>query len=215
MRRSRATSAAVKKHALAISAGLGVILLVGVLIFLSDSGEQPAPDQTAIEAPEPTPDETGAEPNAEQVPAAPSVEPVQPAAAPPSEQRGSDPRPPAHDEPDKIGPVEELKAAYERDARDPEAGATEQRIRDVFQKQTDIPAELVRRVSCVKSACKIEVSWTSDRRQGYMIAMMSLIKFVSQQVAADPIRVDEGQEMHPIDVYVSRVVPAYAPADAK
>jgi len=207
---TRATSTRVKKRAIAISVGLGAILLVWVVVLLSDSGEQPAPAQPSLEAAEPAPEE----PAAEQ--AAPSVEPTEAEAEAPSQQRSADERQPVvQDKPEKFGPVEELKAAYQSDPRDPEAGATEDRIRGALKEHDEIPAELVRRVSCVKSVCKLEVSWTSDRRHGYMIAMMSLIGYVSQQVAADPVGEHEGQEVHPIDVYVSRVVPASTPADTK
>jgi hypothetical protein len=201
----------VKKQVITIVVALGALMLVWALFFLSGS-EGPPTGKAPLETPEPTPEEA-AEPTAAPDPAAPDVEPA-PAAPPvrriPGEQAAAD----AQDRPEKIGPVEELKAAYQSDARDPEAGATEERIRGHL-KQDEIPAELVRRVSCVKSVCKIEVSWTSDRRHGYMIAMMSLISHVGQQVAAEPLAEPDGQQVHPVDIYVSRLVPPYTPPASK
>ena len=113
--------------------------------------------------------------------------------------------------PQKMGPFEELKASYERDERDAEAGATEQRIRELL-KQPDIPEGVVRRVSCVKSVCKLELS-VSDL-QSYMVLMMGLVSNISEKLAAAPAGEDEGQQVHPMDVYVSRVVPPIKPAPA-
>ena len=203
-----------KKHAIAISVGIGALLLIWGVVLLSGSDEQPTPAQAPIDAPAPipTPEETTAAPRAEPEP--PGAEPTPAPEAPPARQRiPGDQAAAAADaqaRPETIGPVEELKTAYQSDPRDPEAGAMEERIRGHL-KQVEIPEGLVRRVSCVKSACKLEVNWTSDHRHGYMIAMMSLISHVSQQVAAEPVGDDDGQAVHPVDVYVSRVVPPYTP----
>jgi hypothetical protein len=116
--------------------------------------------------------------------------------------------------PQKMGPFEELKASYDRDQRDAEAGATEQRIRELL-KQPDIPEGMIRRVSCVKSVCKLELS--VDDLQSYMVLMMGLVSNISEKLAAAPVGEDEGQQVHPMDVYVSRIeppltsVPASAP----
>jgi hypothetical protein len=202
------------KSAIAIAAGVAAIVLVWVVIFLSSSDDQPAVEHTPIETSESAIEEQVAEANVEPPPE-PSAAPTPPAAAPPSPQRiPSDQLPPDYQSrPEKIGPVAELKAAYQSEPRDPEAGATEERIRGHL-KQEDIPPQLVRSVSCVKSVCKLEMNWTSDERHGYMIAMMTLISHIGQQVAADPVGNDDGQAVHPIDVYVSRIVPPYTPAPA-
>lgn len=194
-----------------ISMGLGALALVWAVVLVSGSDEQPTPAPAPIEAPEPTPAAPDAEPRAEPKPFVPDVEPT-PAAEPPHspQNAAADEAPDAQDRPEKIGPVEALKAAYQSDPRDPEAGAVEEHIRERL-KQVEIPAELVRRVSCVKSACKLEVNWTSDNRHGYMIAMMNLISHISQEVAAEPLGDNDGQAVHPVDVYVSRIVPPYTP----
>jgi len=202
-----------KKSAIAIAVGVVAIVLVWAVVLLSSSDDQPAPEQTSNEAAEPAIEQQVAEPNLER-PGEPSAAPTPAAAAaPPSPKRiPSDQLPPDYQSrPEKLGPVAELKAAYDSDPRDPAAGATEERIRGHL-KQEEISPELVRSVSCVKSVCKLEMNWKSDERHGYMIAMMSLISHVSQQVAADPVGDNDGQEVHPIDVYVSRVVPPYTPA---
>lgn len=201
-----------KKSAIAIAAGVVAVVLVWALFFLSSPGDQPAPEQTSVDTAEAVIEEQVAGPNTEPPPE-PSARPTPPAAAPPSPQRiPSDQLPPDYQSrPEKIGPVAELKAAYESDPRDPEAGATEERIRGHL-KQDEIPPGLVRSVSCVKSVCKLEMNWKSDERHGYMIAMMTLISHIGQQVAADPVGNEDSQAVHPIDVYVSRVVPPYTPA---
>ena len=110
-----------------------------------------------------------------------------------------------------MGPVDELKVAYERDARDAEAGALEERIRGHFD-AVEIPPELVRKITCVRSVCKLELRWTPAHREQYLIAMMNLVSHVSQKVAAEPVGEDDGQDVRPIDVYVSRIEPPYMPA---
>ena len=107
-----------------------------------------------------------------------------------------------------MGPVEELKAAYESDARDAEAGAMEDRIRDHIG-GVENASELVRKVTCVKSVCKLEMRWTPALAETYMGAMMNLVSRTSEKLAAEPIGADEGQAVRPIDVYVSRIVPPY------
>jgi hypothetical protein len=110
-----------------------------------------------------------------------------------------------------MGPFEELAASYERDERDGEAGATEQRIRELL-KQPDIPEGMVRRVSCVKSVCKLELSWSVNDKPAYMVLMMGLVSNISHRLAAAPVGEDDGQQVYPIDVYVSRIEPPLTPA---
>jgi hypothetical protein len=202
------------KSTLAISAGVGVMVLVGAVLFFSGAGERSAPAQRPIEVPTPMPEAGLAAGDA--VPTPPEKEPEEteeeegaatPAIAP-SPVNAPDERPRDEHRPEKMGPVDELKAAYERDTRDNDAGATEARIREQF-KQAEIPEGMLRRVSCVKSACKLELRWTVGDSHAYMIAMMGLVKNVSQELGAVPVGADEGQQVHSIDVYVSRIVPSY------
>jgi hypothetical protein len=111
--------------------------------------------------------------------------------------------------PERMGPVEELKAAYESDARDAEAGAAEQRIREQFSAVEGAP-DLLRKVTCVKSVCKLELRWTPAHKEAYMGGMMSIVSRFSQKLAAEPVGEDDGQAVRPIDVYVSRIEPPYA-----
>jgi len=188
------------KRTIAILIGLGAILLVWAVVFLPGSDPQPKPEEKPLETPEPVPE--AAMPNTEPTLGAPSAAPTPP--APPSEQHApAELRPSEQPRAEKIGPVEELKAAYESDGRDPEAGATEERIRKHL-KEMEVPAEMLRRVSCVKSVCKLEVRWAARDSQAYMVAMMTLIKHVSQKLAADPAGEDEGNGVYPVDLYVSR-----------
>lgn len=115
--------------------------------------------------------------------------------------------------PEKMGPFDELKAAYASDGRDPEAGATEARIRELLD-QPDIPEGMLRQVSCVKSVCKLELRWSTGDQQAYMVLMMTLVSKISQKLAAAPVEDDEGQQTHPIEVYVSRVEPPVTPTTA-
>jgi len=108
-----------------------------------------------------------------------------------------------------MGPVEELKAAYKSDVRDSEAGDVEEQIRGHF-KHEELPEQLLRNVSCVKSACKLELNWTAGDKQAYMIVMMNLVSHVSQKIAAEPVG-NGGEAVHPIDVYLSRTEPPYVP----
>lgn len=209
--RSRATTVAVKKRTVAISLGLGAVLLVWAAVFFSHSGEQPAPALPPIEPPEEV-----AQPSAQDASLAPRVAPAAaaepvatPATAPSQDRPAADP--PSSSQrarPERMGPIDELEAAYQSDVRDPEAGEAEERIRGQLEHE-DIPAELLRRVSCVKSVCKLELRWTSDDNQAYMIAMMSLVSNISQKVAATPVGEDHGEDAYPIDVYVSRIEPPY------
>ena len=199
------------KSTIAILAGVGVMILVGAVLLFSGGGEPSAPAPTAMEVPTPMPETELVAGDA--VPPPPDEEPEETeegeGAAPPA----SAPSPkeaPKERRPEKMGPVDERKAAYEHDARDSDSGEIEERIREQF-KQADVPEGMLRRVSCGKSACKLELRWTVGDSQAYMIAMMNLVSHVSRKIAAAPVGNDEGQEVHPIDVYVSRLEPPYVP----
>jgi hypothetical protein len=193
----------------AIAAGSGVFLIFAA-VFITIAVEPPSPT-SAVRTPAPEPE-----------PAMPNIDPVPPAEQPaPADPEPAEPADPAAEErasaevrariearPERMGPVDKLKAAYESDPRDPDAGATEALIRKQLE-QPEIPVGMLRRVSCVKTVCKLELRWTSDDRQAYMIAMMSLVNHVSQELAAEPVGQDDGQLTLPIDVYVSRIVPSF------
>lgn len=199
-----------EKRTIAIAASIGATLLVWAALF-STTDERPPPARTPNDAHEPVTESEPAAPSAVPAPEEPEPEPTPvPSGAPPPEldDDDDDEHSPAGDRPERMGPVDELKAAYESDGRDPEAGATERLIREQF-KLPEVPEGMLRHVSCVKSACKLELRWTSNDRHGYMIALMSLINHVSQELAADPVDEDHGQQVHVVAVYVSRTVPSF------
>jgi hypothetical protein len=200
-----------RKSTIAIAAGVGVMILVGAVLLFSGGGEPSAPAPTAIEVPTPMPETELAADDAVPAPEE-EIEEAQGTAAPASatspKREPNDERPREEHRPEKMGPVDELKAAYDHDTRDNDAGEVEERIREQF-KQVDVPEGMLRRVTCVKSACKLELRWTVGDSQAYMIAMMGLVKNVSEKLAAVPVGEDEGQQVHSIEVYVSRIVPSY------
>lgn len=206
-----------KPNAIAIAVALGAIALIWAVLFVRDSGKHEAAPPPALPAPVPEPEaqaEDAAAPSDAAGLSGPAPAASAPAAAPTPGAPPERVRPTAEQlqreaRPEQMGPVERLKAAYESDARDRDAGETEQRIRKQLT-QDEIPATLVRRVSCVKTVCKIELNWRQGDGHAYMIALMNLVSQVSQELAAEPLGNDEGQAMYPIDVYVSRVVPPYA-----
>jgi hypothetical protein len=203
------------KRALVIAVAVGAVLLVWAALYFPSSGDTSSVQRPApVEAPQEPVAGIAAPPSAERAPVAPAAQPAvakpAPAAASASPQPSTAPARQPQLRPERMGPVDELKVAYERDARDADAGAMEERIRGHFD-DVELPPELLRKVSCVRSVCKLEVRWTPAHREAYMIAMMNLVSHVSEKLAAEPVTADEGQEVRPIDVYVSRTVPPYTP----
>jgi hypothetical protein len=209
------------KRALVIAVAAGAVVLVwAALYFPSASSTVPANGRPPVEADHPPSAGAVAPPSAVRPPAVPAAAPVPTAAPPPvmperapSGSTATADDPPPDLRPEKMGPIEELKAAYASDTRDHEAGALEERIRGHL-KAVETPPEMLRGVSCVKSVCKLELRWTPADKEAYLIAMMNLVSHVSQKVAAEPVGEDDGQAVRPIDVYVSRIEPPYTPTGA-
>lgn len=203
------------KRAVVILVGISAIFVWAMWLFSSDD-EPPVPAPPPSAAIEPTLPEPIATPDAAlrvepQRPASPAPPQDPPVNAPaPNSDVAAEQRSHADDPPSRMGPVDELKAAYESDVRDAEAPETEQRIRAHFD-QVDVPPELVRSISCVKTVCKLELRLSAGLKEAYMVAMMNLVSHVSQEIAMEPVGPDENQVVLPIDVYVSRVVPPYMP----
>jgi hypothetical protein len=212
------------KRALVIAVAAGAVVLVWAALYFPRSGSTdraPAPAPAPVEVEQPAAAGVAAPPRVEQAPAAPGPAPAPPPAKPtpapaaapaPSPESAVSASAPAL-RPERMGPVDELRVAYERDARDAEAGELEQRIRGHLH-AVEIPGEMLRGVSCVKSVCKLQLRWTPAHKEAYLIAMMNLVSHVSQKIAAEPVGEDEGQDVRPIDVYVSRIEPPYSPVEA-
>jgi hypothetical protein len=197
----------VDKRVLAISAGVGAVVLIWAGVVLPNGSKERADEAAApAEAAEPELEANEPAPSTRPAPSAASDQAAAPEAEPARRTPTVDYKPPLPPRPELMGPFDELKASYERDARDPEAGATEERIR-VLLKHPDIPDGMLRSVSCVKSTCKLELRWTTSDGHAYMILMMSLVSGVSEKLAAAPVGEDQGQPVHTIEVYVSRIEP--------
>lgn len=199
-------------RALVIIVVVGALVLIWAALYFPNESSAPRADQrTPVEAPPSAPAPAPA-PTQPESPPPPTPAPQRPAAVQPapSEERAAAAAP-QEMRPERMGPVDELKAAYENDPRDAEAGAMEERIRGHIE-GVENASELVRKVTCVKSVCKLELRWTPALKEAYMGAMMNLVARASQKLAADPIGADDGQAVRPIDVYVSRIEPPYTPA---
>jgi len=200
----------VNNRTIVISVAVGALLLIWAAFFMPSSKDDGA--AAAPVAHEPSEAASGAQAPAPSVapPTSAQEEPAPTPEAPPERTRTKPELPHTAQRPEKMGPFEELKARYASDARDAEAGATEERIRKLL-KQPEIPEGMLREISCLKSVCKLDLRWTTNDSEAYMILMMSLVTTISQKLAAAPAGADEGQPVHPLEVYVSRIDPPLDP----
>jgi hypothetical protein len=184
----------------------------GVLLYPGARDQMPEAtpaDDTALLGPgAETPEPESPRAPTQELAAAPAAAPTAPTPSAPTAEPGAPLDRPPTDEtlPTRMGPVDQLRARYDEDSRDSAAGPAEQRIRDLFG-TSQVPAELLRRVICTQRVCKLELRWSRERHNAYVIVMMSLVGDFSQELAADTPGADLGGGVHPIEVFVSREAP--------
>ena len=100
------------------------------------------------------------------------------------------------------GPFAELKAKYENSPRDAKAPETETFLREQFGKD-EVPADMLRSVSCLEEACRMELYWSPDR----VLAFMRLSMFWARAYSME-MGVSAGEKnadgFTPLEMYLSR-----------
>jgi hypothetical protein len=194
-----------------VGIALGALALIWALVLIPRGDAPSAPPSPADE----DEDEVAAYPAPEA--AEPPELPEEPEEPAQPQERPEPDRPAAALEPDPdlgppnvMGPISEMRKAYKEDTRDPDARATEQRVQDAFLRE-DVPQEMLRSVSCVKSVCKLELLWSPENQPFYMIGMMNMINHISQKVSAEPVGGDLGRGQYRVEVFVSRIEPPFTP----
>ncbi len=200
---------------------LGAIVLVAallwsVVVFQSgDEHEQGAEVAAPTHAPDPNAPGLAAPaaPTAPSDPApAPSAaaaptQPAEPQPAPsetPTPAPGEPEPPPSLGVPERSGPVDELKAEFEKSPRQSSAAADEAEIRQTFDSK-EVPRELFKNAMCRGAVCKIEVVWTAERQYGYMHGLMQLNnKFAVEGTAIEPTGDANARGERPVTFYMKR-----------
>ena len=183
----------------------------------TDLGPQlPSPD-AAEPAPQPQPSEPAlrVEPKPAKRAEPTSPAPVQPPAAPAHAEDDSVGSPPVKVRPpDRLGPVDALKAEFDTEPRASTASELEALIEGPLRRP-EAPAGLFKSVLCRTSVCKIETRWTPDRAQGFLATLMQLVTMQSggSQVFEHNLGISpEGEPAadgtRAIDVYLKRIAPA-------
>jgi hypothetical protein len=170
-----------------------------------------APVDEALVA-EPPPSEP--EPPAAAAPPAAADPSAKPAPRAPSEP---EPAPAANlPPPEKTGPVDELKARFANESRDPRASDLEKSIEAAF-KNDDVPAALLGSIECRRSVCKVETRWSADRAIGFMSAFTRLLmlppgsttpQVFDTNLAVSPEGAPDANGVRTVDVYLARLAPA-------
>jgi hypothetical protein len=123
---------------------------------------------------------------------------------PPDPARTPDPPAPADaPPPSPEGPLQELGSAYDRESRDPKSAPAEARIRALFG-TPEVPADMLRDVSCHETVCKVGVYWSVEQQNAYMIALMGMINDFGDRIAWRPDGAPDRAGRHPMDVFVVR-----------
>lgn len=180
---------------------------------LADAASETDQPAAAPTAPTDTPP---SEPTAPAAPPAngPSADPA-PAAALAETPPPPQPTPTPEEQipaPERTGPVDELKAAFESEPRDSNATDPESAIQAAFHRP-EVPSGLVKSVLCRSSVCKVETRWTPAGAAGFMGALMSLVaspegaanrKF-EPEIAVAPEGAPDANGQRSIDVYLKRL----------
>jgi hypothetical protein len=105
--------------------------------------------------------------------------------------------------PKEGGPLKLLKRVYARESRDATAKDTEQLIRKESSNEY-LPAELFHNVTCHKSVCKVEVSWSEKNPYGLMALAMKLGPRLTGHIAYEPALKPDRDGRLPVTVYILR-----------
>jgi hypothetical protein len=100
------------------------------------------------------------------------------------------------------GPFAELKAKYENSPRDAEAPEIERFVRDQFGKD-EVPADMLRTVSCHAEVCRIELFWSPDRVLAFMRLSMTWARAFSMDMGVAPGE-KNSDGFTPLEMYLSR-----------
>lgn len=199
---------------------LALVVTAGVLWIVTSwstrNEPQAAPSETVtVDVPAAAEPIAARAPEEEPAPAAPldpapptpAAEPHEPTAAP--SQPDVSPLPP----PERTGPVDELKARFEKEPRDSSAGALEKHIEAAFR-TSDVPAGLLKSVLCRRTVCRVQTRWTPERAIGFMAGFTRLLmippddprpRLLDSNLAISPEgEADEGGERL-VDVYIARL----------
>jgi hypothetical protein len=117
--------------------------------------------------------------------------------------------------PKAVGPVAELKTAFESEPRDALwAKDAESKIATVFSGE-DMPDTLLDKSACQKTVCRVELTWSQENAAPYLDAVEELHKaFATDFAVAPQAPADkEGEDALAIHVYVMRK--GYTVADLK
>jgi hypothetical protein len=87
--------------------------------------------------------------------------------------------------PEAYGALAEYKKLWANESRTADSSATEHKFRDMLN-VPNIPPELVRDISCRRSMCKLELSWTPERRLGFVVTLESSKQMYDKRVAVEP-----------------------------
>ena len=220
-----------RNHVLAMVVVGAIALWAVTLSRPSTSDTPPTEELDELAAAEPAagpeaqvPLPTHARPSREPPPAepdkpssAPNTAP-QPPADPPQEETWQDetPLPP----PERGGPVDELKAKFEREPRDSQAYHFEQEIEAAFDFK-GVHASLLENVVCRRSVCQIRTRWTPDNAEGFMVAFTALLmnpepdnpepRSFGTDLAIDPQGAPGPGGAHDVTVYIRRTEPQDPP----
>ncbi|HKU41286.1 MAG TPA: hypothetical protein VJR89_24150 [Polyangiales bacterium] len=112
--------------------------------------------------------------------------------------------------PVRVGPVDELKRAFESEPRASGAARFEAVIEAQFRR-AETPAGLLKSVICRTTVCRVETRWSPQRAEGFMGAFMRLMdpegaaSLFDADLAISP-EADVGPDRsQAIDVYLKRV----------
>jgi outer membrane biosynthesis protein TonB len=142
---------------------------------------------------------------------APSAE-ASPAPTAPPPQQAAPTAPDQIPAPERTGPVDQRKAAFESEPRDSNASEPESAIQAAFRRP-EVPSGMVKSVLCRRSVCKVETRWTPAGAAGFMGALMHLVaspegaanrKF-EPEIAVAPEDAPDTNGERSIDVYLKRL----------
>lgn len=104
--------------------------------------------------------------------------------------------------PQRSGPVDELREAFERDNRPSSAAQLERKIEAAFGR-SEIPAGMLRSVVCRQTVCKVEVNWRPEYMQAHMLAFMVITQELGiRSGAQEPIAREGSDEVVQVNVYL-------------
>jgi hypothetical protein len=176
----------VKTTLLALSVGLGLVLLWAALRPAAAPQEQTAP-QHAGEVLQPS----AAAPQAQaQAPAAPAA--ATESSPPPVAER----------------PLSSIRMDYEREPRDAGAVAAEQQIRGIYADDPEASG-ILREVRCSASVCKVDARWSRHWNKPYNAALLKVIAAFGREISFETGGPPDGVSV-PMAIYVRRGVSASA-----